>query len=103
MLYYIYELEAPSTLGVSQTSGGAAERLACDFSADGKLQLGRRASMFLEDASSLNRGSTFSTICQGCSRWTKQWSSQSRTDSGRGPPLGSSTPAISLIQVSLFI
>lgn len=49
--------------------------LADDHFTDGKMQFWRCASMFLEDASSLNRGSTFSTICQGYLRWAKQWCS----------------------------
>lgn len=63
------------------------------------MQLWRCASMFLEDASGLDRGSTFSTICQGYLRWTKQWSSHSTVDGGRGPTLGSSTQTLCLIQV----
>ena len=55
--------------------------------------------MFLEDASSLDRGSTFSTICQGYLRWTKQCSSHSRADTGRGPTLGSGAQTIPLIQL----
>lgn len=39
--------------------------LADEHFTDGKMQLWRRATMFLEDASSLDRGFTFSTICQG--------------------------------------
>lgn len=76
--------------------------LADDHLPDGKIELWRRASMFLEDASSLDRGSTFSTICQGYLRWAKQWSSHSHADSGRGPTLGSGTQTMSLIQL-LFI
>ncbi len=65
----------------------------------GKCSSGAMPACFLEDASSLNRGSTFSTICQGYLRWVKQWSSHSHADSGRGPTLGSSTQTISLIPV----
>lgn len=66
---------------------------------DGKMQLWCHASMFLEDASSLDRGSTFSAICQGYLRWTQQWSSHSLADSARAPTLGSSSKTVSLIQV----
>lgn len=73
--------------------------LADEHFTDGKMQLWRRATMFLEDASSLDRGFTFSTICQGYLRdWAKQWGSHSYGDSGRGPTLGSGTQTISLIQ-----
>lgn len=78
--------------------GRCGATLANDCFTDGKMQLWHGASMFLEDASSLDRGSTFSTICQGYSRWTKQWSSHSNADSGRGPSLGSGTQTVSLIQ-----
>lgn len=61
---------------------------ACVISvSDGKMQLWCPASMFLEDASSLDRGSTFSAICQGYLRWTQQWSSHSRADGARAPTL----------------
>lgn len=55
----------------SETALASRGAVAEDHLADGKMQLWRRASMFLEDASSLNRGSTFSTICQGYLRWGK--------------------------------
>lgn len=77
--------------------GRCGATLADDHFTDGKMLLWHCASMFLEDASSLNRSSTFSTICQGYLRWAKQWSSHSHADSGRGPTLGSSTQTISLI------
>lgn len=88
----------PSSV-IAPSSGGAVERHCPDeHFTDGKMQLWCRASMFfLEDASSLNRGSTFSTICQGYLRRPKQWSSHSRADSGRGPTLGHGAQTISLI------
>lgn len=45
--------------------------------------------MFLEDASSLDGGFTFSTICQGYLRRAKQKRSHAHADSGRGPNPGS--------------
>lgn len=97
---YLHCVVALHTLRNSTDQQGRCGAMLADGGfTDGKMQLWRRASMFLEDASSLNRGSTFSTICQGYLRWTKQWSSHSRADSGRGPTLGSSAQTISLIQV----
>lgn len=56
----------------------------------GKRRAGAVPACLLEDACSLDRGSTFSAICQGYLRRAKQWSSHSHADSGRGPTLGSS-------------
>lgn len=66
----------------------------------GKPNPGTVPACFGEDASSLDRGSTFNVIGQGHLGRAKQWSSHSRADSGRGPPLGSGTQTMSLIRLN---
>lgn len=93
-------LHAENALHIFRNSTDQQERFGAplpdDHFTDGKMQLWCCASMFLEDASGWDRGSTFSTICQGYLRWTKQWSSHSNADSGRGPTLGSNAQKLFL-------